>query len=68
MKCDFCGGDTKCIDSREPIQTDTVRRRRECLSCGKRFTTFELRDTLISKEMPSFLTPHMKKVNRLEEK
>ena len=40
MKCPYCAkGDTKVIDTREA--TDSVRRRRECLECGQRFTTYE---------------------------
>ncbi|MBQ4381513.1 MAG: transcriptional repressor NrdR [Oscillospiraceae bacterium] len=40
MKCPFCGfGESKVIDSRP--NDETIRRRRECLSCGKRFTTYE---------------------------
>jgi transcriptional repressor NrdR len=40
MRCPFCGhDDTKVIDSRET--DDGIRRRRECLSCAKRFTTYE---------------------------
>ena len=42
MHCPFCGDlDTKVIDSRLVAEGDSVRRRRECLSCGERFTTFE---------------------------
>lgn len=41
MNCPFCGfEDSKVIDSR-PAE-DKIRRRRECLGCGKRFTTFEI--------------------------
>ena len=40
MKCPYCGfGESKVIDSR-PTE-DTIRRRRECMSCEKRFTTYE---------------------------
>ena len=40
MKCPFCGfAESKVIDSRP--SDDTIRRRRECLSCQKRFTTYE---------------------------
>lgn len=40
MKCPYCShNETKVIDSRE--SEDTTRRRRECLSCNKRFTTYE---------------------------
>ncbi|QSB39177.1 transcriptional regulator NrdR [Pseudomonas hygromyciniae] len=42
MHCPFCGAnDTKVIDSRLVAEGDQVRRRRECLACGERFTTFE---------------------------
>ncbi len=42
MRCPFCGDDdTKVIDSRLANEGDSVRRRRQCLSCSERFTTFE---------------------------
>jgi transcriptional repressor NrdR len=42
VHCPFCGADdTKVIDSRLVAEGDSVRRRRECQSCGERFTTFE---------------------------
>lgn len=42
MRCPFCNAmDTKVIDSRLANEGDMVRRRRECVSCGERFTTFE---------------------------
>jgi transcriptional repressor NrdR len=42
VHCPFCGADdTKVIDSRLVAEGDSVRRRRECLTCGERFTTFE---------------------------
>jgi len=42
VKCSFCGYDeTKVIDSRLTEEGDAVRRRRECPSCNKRFTTYE---------------------------
>lgn len=42
MHCPFCGAhDTKVIDSRLVAEGDQVRRRRECIECGERFTTFE---------------------------
>ena len=41
MKCIFCGNnESKVIDSRY-LKDTSIRRRRECLSCGKRFTTYE---------------------------
>ena len=42
MRCPFCGApDTKVIDSRLANEGDMVRRRRECLTCAERFTTYE---------------------------
>lgn len=42
MHCPFCGhGETKVTDSRLAAEGHQVRRRRECLECGERFTTFE---------------------------
>ena len=47
MKCPFCAHvDDKVIDSREGRQGDTIRRRRECLKCGRRFTTYERIDEI----------------------
>ena len=43
MKCPFCGyAESKVIDSRPAEEGSTIRRRRECLSCQKRFTTYEI--------------------------
>ena len=42
MKCPYCANaDTKVVDSRLTDSNDSVRRRRECEKCGKRFTTYE---------------------------
>lgn len=42
MKCPFCGHlKDKVVDSRETGAGDAIRRRRECLECGKRFTSYE---------------------------
>ena len=42
MKCQFCGCEnSKVLDSRSTEETNAIRRRRECLGCGKRFTTYE---------------------------
>ena len=42
MKCPFCGFmDDKVIDSRLGKDGDIIRRRRECLKCERRFTTYE---------------------------
>ena len=43
MKCPACGSEeSKVIDSRPVEENNSIRRRRECLSCQKRFTTFEM--------------------------
>ena len=43
MKCPVCGFDeSKVIDSRPTDENERIRRRRECLQCGKRFTTYEI--------------------------
>jgi transcriptional repressor NrdR len=43
MKCPFCRGDkTQVIDTRESEDGDSIRRRRRCLTCDKRFTTYEM--------------------------
>ncbi len=42
MNCPFCGfKEDRVIDSRESKEGDVIRRRRECLQCGRRFTTYE---------------------------
>ncbi len=43
MKCPYCGyAESKVIDSRPAEEGSTIRRRRECLACNKRFTTYEI--------------------------
>ncbi len=43
MKCPFCGfEESKVIDSRPTDEGEKIRRRRECMSCAKRFTTYEI--------------------------
>ncbi len=43
MRCPFCHGiDSKVVDSRSTIDQIKIRRRRECLHCGGRFTTYEM--------------------------
>ncbi len=43
MKCPFCGyEESKVIDSRPTDEGEKIRRRRECISCSKRFTTYEI--------------------------
>lgn len=47
MKCPFCNHvEDKVVDSRESREGDTIRRRRECLKCKKRFTTYERIDEI----------------------
>jgi transcriptional repressor NrdR len=47
MKCPFCGYvEDKVVDSREAKVGDTIRRRRECEKCGRRFTTYERIDEI----------------------
>ncbi len=42
MRCPFCGhAEDKVVDSRESREGDSIRRRRECLACGRRFTSYE---------------------------
>ncbi|MBQ5676833.1 MAG: transcriptional repressor NrdR [Lachnospiraceae bacterium] len=47
MKCPFCGQDnTRVIDSRPAEENNSIRRRRACDECGKRFTTYEKVETI----------------------
>jgi transcriptional repressor NrdR len=47
MKCPFCGfANDKVVDSRESKEGESIRRRRECLKCEKRFTTYERIDEI----------------------
>ena len=47
MKCPGCGyPESKVIDSRPVTEANSIRRRRECLACQKRFTTFEVLETV----------------------
>lgn len=47
MKCPFCNyEESKVIDSRPTDEGERIRRRRECLKCGKRFTTYEIIETV----------------------
>ena len=46
MKCPFCQNtENKVLDSRSADESNAIRRRRECLACGKRFTTYETVET-----------------------
>ncbi|NLO85587.1 MAG: transcriptional repressor NrdR [Clostridiales bacterium] len=56
MRCQFCGYlDSRVIDSRPTEEGTSIRRRRECLRCGRRFTTYEKIETspvmIIKKDM-----------------
>lgn len=47
MRCPFCGySESRVIDSRPAEEGSSIRRRRECLSCQKRFTTYEIMEKL----------------------
>ena len=47
MKCPFCGYcESRVIDSRPTDEGERIRRRRECISCSKRFTTYEIIETV----------------------
>ena len=47
MKCPFCGyEESKVVDSRPTDEDERIRRRRECLKCTKRFTTYEMIESL----------------------
>ncbi len=47
MKCPYCNySESKVVDSRPAEEGTTIRRRRECLSCQKRFTTYEIMERL----------------------
>ena len=47
MRCPYCGySESRVIDSRPAEEGATIRRRRECLSCQKRFTTYEIKERL----------------------
>jgi transcriptional repressor NrdR len=48
MHCPFCGAhDTKVVDSRLVSEGDSVRRRRECIECEERFTTYEVAELIL---------------------
>lgn len=61
MRCPFCGDvDSKVVDSRDSEVGEAIRRRRECLACGRRFTTYER----IAEAVPLYV---VKKDGRREE-
>ena len=65
MKCPFCGyTESKVIDTRPTDEGERIRRRRECLQCGKRFTSYEVVETtpvmVIKKDGPREAFSHDK--------
>ncbi len=65
MHCPFCSTpDTRVIDSRLSIEGDRVRRRRECINCSIRFTTYEIAELL----MPIVIKRDGRREQFLEEK
>ena len=46
MKCPICGSTKSNVVDTRPTENSSIRRRRECLECGKRFTTYEIIETL----------------------
>ena len=60
MHCPFCEAeDTKVIDSRLVAGGDQVRRRRECLTCGDRYTTFETAELVMPRVVKSLSLIHI---------
>lgn len=58
MRCPFCNeAETKVIDSRLVSEGDQIRRRRECLSCSERFTTYEVAELLMPRIIKSDNVP-----------
>ncbi len=54
MRCPFCSAEeTKVVDSRLVANGDQIRRRRECLSCSERYTTYEIAELLMPKLIKS---------------
>jgi transcriptional repressor NrdR len=47
MRCPYCGGrETEVVETRDSEDLETIRRRRSCIACGKRFTTYERVETI----------------------
>lgn len=73
MTCPVCGGATKIVDSRSSRAGESIRRRRECLACGHRFTTREVdaemleRLERIARAAREVETELRKKLKRMEE-
>ncbi|MFN4148072.1 MAG: transcriptional regulator NrdR [Rhodocyclaceae bacterium] len=65
MKCPYCGDvNTQVVDTRENEEGDTVRRRRRCLACDKRFTTYER----IERQLPLVIKKNGSRVDYDREK
>jgi len=47
LPCDRCGGRTEVIETRGDTRRDRIRRRRQCVDCGRRFTTYERRAAMV---------------------
>ena len=60
MKCQFCNcPDSRVVDSRPTEEGSSIRRRRECINCGRRFTTYE------KVEMPQLLDQRYAKFRKI---
>lgn len=57
MRCIRCGGQVRTLDTRDRNDNKVVYRRRECLECGKKFSTFEFSDVYIARVAPNLITP-----------
>ena len=65
MKCPYCNDEnTQVVDTRENEDGDTVRRRRRCLSCDKRFTTYER----VELQLPQVVKKNGSRTDRSEER
>ena len=63
MKCPFCSSEnTRVIDSRPADDNNSIRRRRLCDECGKRFTTYEKVETIKTTTESSMTVPRSKRV------
>ena len=58
MKCLACGKPTRTAETREEYDGIVLRRRRECKTCGVRFSTFEINELLLS-TLQKYLRPHV---------
>src|SRR5262245_66369094 len=64
MKCPFCGAsDDRVVDSRESREGEVIRRRRACVTCGRRFTSYETIE-----EIPYMVVKHDGRRERFDRK